>query len=113
MTLGQHQEAFSRHMTAFLRYVFEAGYEVRLGEFQRTIEQERLYVQRGLSHTMRSNHLLKCAADLYIFTKDGKLLGHDELKPLGDFWESLQPGLNRWGGNWTFKDLAHFERNVA
>lgn len=113
MSLGHEQETFSRHLTALLRYIFTAGCEVRIGEVQRPLEMQQLYVKQGRSKTMKSNHILKCAADLFIF-KDGKWLTGRELQPFGDFWESLDPGKNRWGGNWkSFKDEPHFERNLG
>ena len=108
MTLGQHQEQFSRHLAQLLAKAFELGYEARIGEVQRTIEQQKIYINAGRSKTMNSMHLKKCAADIH-FTKDGELCYPQEL---GDFWESLDT-LNRWGGNWkTFKDLPHYQRTV-
>jgi peptidoglycan L-alanyl-D-glutamate endopeptidase CwlK len=108
MTLGEHQQAFSRDLVTLLIEAFERGYEVRIGEVERTVDQQKLYVQTGRSKTMNSIHLKKCAADLH-FTKDGVLCYPKEL---GDFWEKLNP-LNQWGGNWkSFKDAPHFQRTV-
>ena len=91
-----------------LMHAFEQGYEVRIGEVERTLEQQTVYFKSGRSKTMDSLHLKKCAADLHFF-KDGVLSYPAEL---GAFWEALNP-LNRWGGNFsTFKDGPHFERNV-
>ena len=106
MTLGQHQEAFAADIVRLLNKALELGYGVRLGEFQRMIEQQRYYMQVGRSTTMNSMHLKKCAADIH-FTKDGKLVYPEEL---GVFWESLDH-LNSWGGHWkSFKDKPHFQR---
>ena len=106
MSLGNEQEKFSRDINKLLQKAFELGYEVRMGEFERTVEQQKIYVTAGRSKTMASNHLRKCAGDLH-FTKNGVLCYPQEL---GDFWESLDPK-NSWGGNWkTFKDKPHFER---
>ena len=108
MTLGQNQEKFTRDLTKLLQHAFALGYEVRMGEVERTVEQQTIYVKTGRSKTMNSRHLKKCAADLH-FTKGGVLCYPKEL---GDFWESLDP-LNSWGGNWnSFKDKPHFERKV-
>lgn len=108
MTLGQHQQLFARDLVKLLTKAFELGYEVRMGEVQRTPEQQELYVKTGRSKTMKSQHLNKTAADLHFF-KDGKLCYPKEL---GDYWESLNP-LNQWGGNWKkFKDAPHFQRTV-
>lgn len=108
MTLGQHQEIFTRQLVKLLAHAVEIGYEVRIGEVLRTPEQQKLYVEAGRSKTMNSRHLKKCAADLHFF-KDGKLCYPVEL---GDYWEALDP-LNAWGGHWkNFRDDPHFERSV-
>jgi peptidoglycan L-alanyl-D-glutamate endopeptidase CwlK len=108
LTLGQHQEAFSRDLCKLLSKCFELGYEVRMGECLRTDEQQAIYVKTGRSTTMNSMHLKKCAADLNI-TKDGVLVYPEEV---GTYWESLNL-LNQWGGHWkTFKDKPHFQRTV-
>ena len=106
MTLGKHQEAFSRDIVKLLQYAFQKGYEARLGEFQRTEEQQKIYIKLGRSQTKNSMHLKKCAADIY-FTKDGKLVYPEEL---GRYWESLSLA-NRAGMFWkSFKDGPHYER---
>jgi peptidoglycan L-alanyl-D-glutamate endopeptidase CwlK len=85
------------------------GYGIRMGEVQRFEEQQRLHIKNGVSWTMDSMHLKKCASDLY-FTKDGRLVPTPQL--IGDYWESLDP-LNEWGGNWVKrKDKPHFQRTV-
>jgi len=108
MTLGQHQEAFTRDLVKLLSRAFELGYEARLGEVERTVSQQEIYMRTGRSTTMNSMHLKKCAADIH-FMKDG-ILCYPEV--LGNYWQELSP-LNSWGGNWkTFKDKPHFERRV-
>jgi peptidoglycan L-alanyl-D-glutamate endopeptidase CwlK len=108
MSLGAEQESFTRDLVKLLTKAFELGYEVRMGEVQRPVEMQELYVRTGRSKTMNSQHLKKLAADLH-FTKDGTLCYPQEL---GDYWESLSK-VNRWGGNWkSFKDAPHFERFV-
>lgn len=106
MSLGEEQEAFSADVARLLNKAIALGYGVRMGEAERTVEQQKIYVQTGRSKTMNSNHLRKCAIDLH-FTKAGVLCYPQEL---GDFWETLNPK-NSWGGNWnSFKDKPHFER---
>lgn len=108
MTLGQNQEAFSRDLVNLLQYVLKLGYQVRIGEAQRPVEMQEMYIRTGRSKTMNSMHLKRCAADLH-FTLNGVLCYPKEL---GDYWESLSPE-NQWGGNWkSFKDAPHFERRV-
>lgn len=108
MKLGEHQQAFSRDFCQLLAFAFQRGYEARIGEVQRPVEMQKLYVDTGRSQTMKSNHIVKCSADVHWF-KDGVLCYPQEI---GDFWEGLDP-LNRWGGRWKFKDEPHYERNVA
>ena len=106
MTLGQNQELFSHHLVMLLLEAFRQGYEVRIGEVERPVEMQQLYIKTGRSTTMNSMHLKKCAADLH-FTKNGVLCYPDSL---GAFWESLDSA-NQWGGNWkSLKDKPHFQR---
>lgn len=108
MTLGEHQQHFARDLVSLISHAHSLGYEVRIGEVERPIEMQQIYVRTGRSKTMNSIHIKKCAADLHFF-KDGKLVYPDEL---GEYWESLSP-LNSWGGNWnSFKDKPHFQRTV-
>jgi len=108
MTLGEHQEAFAHDLVALLLKAWELGYAVRIGEVERPIEMQKIYVQTGRSKTMNSIHIKKCAADLHFF-KDKVLQYPDEL---GEYWEDLN-ALNEWGGNWrSFKDKPHFQRTV-
>ena len=108
MTLGEHQEKFSEDLVKLLLKAFELGYKVRMGEVQRPVEMQELYIKTGRSKTMNSMHIKKCAADIH-FLKDGQLCYP---QVLGDFWQSLDP-INQWGGNWkSFKDQPHFERHI-
>lgn len=119
MTLGQEQEAFTANVISLLIKAREFGFGVRIGEVERTVEQQKLYVQTGRSKTMNSMHLKRCAIDL-VLIKDGKVATREQIKPLGDFWESLDDK-NRWGGSWrglveakksNFVDAPHFERQA-
>ena len=108
MTLGEHQEHFSRDVVKLMTKALELGYEIRMGECQRSEEQQRLYIKQGKSTTMNSMHIKKCAIGLH-FTKNGELMYPSEL---GDYWESLDP-INKWGGHWkSFVDKPHFQRTV-
>jgi peptidoglycan L-alanyl-D-glutamate endopeptidase CwlK len=108
MTLGRHQEAFGRDLVALLNYALSKGYQFRIAEVQRTLEQQQLYVKTGKSKTLDSMHIKKCAADIY-FTKDGQLVYPEEL---GRYWESLSRE-NQAGMFWkTFKDQPHYQRTV-
>jgi hypothetical protein len=90
-----------------LTYASALGYEYTFGEAERTKEMQEIYIKTGKSHTYNSNHLRRCAVDLFFF-KDGELTYN--VPELGKFWEEIDPK-NSWGGNWkSFKDAPHFER---
>ena len=110
MSLVAEQAAFLLDVCKLIDFATEAGFVVTGGELFRTTEQQEIYVKSGRSQTMLSNHLRRCAIDLNFF-KDGKLV-YDvtTLRPVGDYWQSLNPK-NSWGGFWkSFKDVPHFER---
>jgi predicted chitinase len=115
MSLVRKQAAFLTHVGELLRRAGELGFVVTGGELYRTPEQQAIHVRNGRSKTMNSQHLKRLAIDLNFFREgqDGSfqlVYDADVLRPLGEFWESLDAA-NRWGGNWTsFKDTPHFER---
>jgi predicted chitinase/peptidoglycan hydrolase-like protein with peptidoglycan-binding domain len=115
MSLVHEQSRFLLHLAELIRKASELGFLASGGELFRTPEQQALHVKNGRSKTMKSLHLKRLAIDLNFFREapDGtpKLTYEiEELRPLGAFWESLDPA-NRWGGNWTsLKDVPHFER---
>ena len=112
MTLGQHQEAFMRDFSKLLIFIHENGYEVRGGELLRTPEMQEIYLKTGKSKTSKSNHLVKCAVDLFIFKDGNWLQSVDDLRMFGDYWCNLNE-INQWGGFYqSFKDTPHFERRV-
>ena len=112
MSLSQEQAAFLLDVCKLIQYATEQGWVVTGGELYRTPEQQEIYLKTGRSKTMASNHLKRCAIDLNFF-KDGQLVwDKQQLAPLGQYWESLNPK-NRWGGNFkSLIDVPHFERNV-
>jgi predicted chitinase len=115
MSLEHEQAKFLVHVGELLKKAGELGFLVTGGELYRTPEQQALYVQSGRSKTMKSQHTRRLAVDLNFYREqpDGALdlvYDEDDLRPLGEFWSSLDSA-NRWGGDWgSFKDLPHFER---
>ena len=109
-TLVDAQAKFLLDACRLITKATEVGFTVTGGELYRTTEQQQIYVKTGRSQTMNSNHLRRCAIDLNFF-RDGKLVYEvDVLRPLGEYWRSLDPK-NDWGGFWkSFKDVPHFER---
>ena len=117
MSTVAEQAAFLKDVRRLLEKAEALGFVVTGGELQRPIEMQQLYVKTGRSKTMNSMHGKRCAIDLNLF-KEGKLCGREELKGLGEYWESLS-SKNRWGGSWrglidagksSFVDAPHFER---
>jgi predicted chitinase len=113
--LVREQSVFLLHLCELIRKAGELGFSASGGELYRTPEQQALHVRNGRSTTMASQHLKRLAIDLNFFRDgvDGRpmlVYDVDALRPLGQYWESLDSA-NRWGGNWTnFKDTPHFER---
>jgi len=106
MTLGKKQEIFSRAIALLIQYAVFKGYEIRIGEVERSKQEA---TRKGFPN---SNHTRKLAADLNLF-RDGKYLSKtsDHLE-LGEFWESLTGEYNgteltfAWGGR--FRDGNHY-----
>jgi D-alanyl-D-alanine carboxypeptidase len=115
MSLGTNQIAFQRDFRRLMDFIESRGFTFTIGEVMRPKAMQKLYVEQGLSSTMKSQHLKKLAVDLMIGkeTKGGFFPTWDKevLQEFGDYWESLSPE-NEWGGNWkSFKDTPHFQRN--
>jgi hypothetical protein len=116
MSLVLEQSRFLQDVCKLIAHATEKGFVVTGGELERRPEMQEIYVKTGRSKTLNSRHLKKCAIDLNFFRPDNGALkltyDIDALRPLGAYWESLNP-LNSWGGNWSsFKDVPHFERRV-
>lgn len=117
MSLVSEQSSFLLDMSKLIQFADKQGFVVTGGELERRPEMQEIYFKTGRSKTMNSRHLKRCAVDLFFFKKNGDgshslTYDIDALKPIGQYWESLNP-LNSWGGNWsTFKDVPHFERKV-
>lgn len=127
MTLREKQSIFALNVSKLISYAYENGFEITLGEAQRTLDQQRLYfegytllkVESKLklaktshkSKTLHSKHLKKLAIDLNVFKDGVYLLNKKDIQKLGDYWESLD-SRNAWGGNFkTFLDVPHFQMN--
>jgi hypothetical protein len=92
-------------LSRLIDWAYEHGYELTIGEAERTPEMVRLYAERGTG-SEQSVHLLRLAIDLNLF-KDGKYLADTEAhRPLGEFWESIG---GSWGGQFQPKpDGNHY-----
>jgi predicted chitinase/peptidoglycan hydrolase-like protein with peptidoglycan-binding domain len=116
MNLTQEQAVFMQHVAELIKKAPDYGLVLTGGELYRTPEQQQIYLKTGRSKTLNSQHLKRLAIDLNFFRRNPDhsltlVADGPEVRQLGAFWESLAPGLNRWGGNWNnFKDAPHFER---
>ena len=106
MRLGKKQEVFSKAIALLMQYAFFKGYEVRIGEIERSKEEA---TRKGFPN---SNHTRRIAGDIHLF-KDGKYLSKtSDHRELGEFWESLTGEYYgtkltfAWGGR--FKDGNHY-----
>ena len=118
MKLSEQQRLFTLNISKLIEYAYENCYELTFGEAFRTNEQQLLYVQTGKSQTMNSNHLKRLAVDFNVFKEGHLTYKWEDIKPLGDFWETLHER-NRWGGDWDkndkrdgFIDTPHFEMTL-
>jgi D-alanyl-D-alanine carboxypeptidase len=103
------QAKFVVHVAYLIIWAFQNGYVITFGEAARTVEQQRLHFNAGRSLTMNSKHIDRLAIDFNVF-KNGKQCTAEEIKPMGDYWKSLDPE-NVWGGDWKrLVDGPHFQR---
>ena len=118
MSLSKQQRIFTKNVAELINYAYCNGIELTFGEAYRTREQQLIYVQSGKSKTMNSNHLIRLAVDFNFFKNGNLTYDWNDIKFIGDYWESLHPS-NRWGGDWNknnkkdgFIDTPHFEMNI-
>lgn len=107
LTLGQKQRLFAKYFGMLLTWLYANGYECSIDEVLRTQAQANANAASGAG-IVHSLHLIHLAADLNIF-KDGKFLQTvEEIKPVGDYWKSLDSNCC-WGGDFhTRPDADHF-----
>jgi hypothetical protein len=104
------QAKFTTDVAKLIEYADELGYQLTFGEAWRHAYMQKYYVAHGLSWTMNSYHRKRLAVDLNLFI-DGKYITTcEEYKILGEYWKSLDPDRNVWGGSWKQKDCPHFEK---
>jgi len=107
MTLGQKQRLFTSLIAKLIAHAYAQGYELTFGDAYRDPRTNgAMGVKLGYSHSS-SNHKQRLAVDFNLF-KDGQFLtGTEDHKPLGEYWESLDP-LCKWGGRFSSPDGNHY-----
>lgn len=105
-TLRQKQTRFALAVALLIRRADEIGYEMTIGEVERTAAQANANAKSGAGIS-NSLHCQRLAIDLHLF-KDGRYItdseGHAEL---GRWWKSLHPD-HRWGGDFVKRDFNHY-----
>lgn len=96
MTLREKQSRFAILFANLIRYAYEQGYEITIGD---------VFAHDG--HKENSFHYDKLAGDLNLF-KDGKYLTEtNDHRFLGEYWKTLDPECT-WGGDFSRKDGNHY-----
>ena len=65
MNLGKEQEAFSKDFEKLLNFIHSNGYSVRIGEVERSRDQQEIYIRTGKPKTYNLVHLKRLAAHIY------------------------------------------------
>ena len=109
MTLGQKQELFAFLLPRLLDFIYERGYQARLGDLFR---DPRVHGYFGHSSRIsysgpRSVHKLKIAVDINLFKNGEFLRNTEDHREIGEYWKTLHP-LCRWGGDFQRPDGNHY-----
>jgi hypothetical protein len=104
------QWKFTKDVASLIQYADDLGYKLTFGEAWRHVHMQKYYVAHGLSLTMNSFHRKRLAVDLNLFINDKYITTCEGYEPLGEYWKSLDPQRNVWGGSWKFSDCPHFEK---
>ncbi len=82
----------------------------------RTVEEQRVFVQKGSSRTMNSYHLTGCAVDLYVNYPGGGVNMQAPIEAYAEIARAMKEagaemGIEViWGGDWhNFKDFVHYQ----
>ena len=103
MKLGDKQRKFTYMVGLLIKWAYENGYELTLGDAYR---DPRVFGQVGEKEgygRSKSNHKIRLAIDLNLFKDDIYMTSTEAHRPLGEYWESLG---GSWGGR--FNDGNHY-----
>lgn len=108
-----HQWEFLKDVALLIQKAETLGIVLTGGELYRTPEQQAIYLKEKKTRTSNSQHMERLAIDFNFFVRGKLTYDKAAIQPLGDYWESLNPGQNRWGGNFkSILDVPHFERFI-
>lgn len=101
--LSAKQRRFTRMIADLIIFAYDNGYELTFGDAYRDPRLHGMPGVKGGYGAAASNHKIRLAVDFNLF-KDGKyLMGTEDHKVLGLYWESLG---GCWGGR--FNDGNHY-----
>ena len=98
----------------FEEAITESPFDFVITDGLRTIEEQKILVQKGKSKTMKSRHLTGDAVDIACFDENGKITwdGKYYKKVASHILKIAQKqGIKvTWGGSWaSFMDMPHFQ----
>mgnify|MGYP001618696930 FL=1 len=115
LSLGEKQCDFTFMVARLIMQACALGYEIKVQEWNRLLETQKEYVAKGVSKTLNSKHLDNLAVDIYLYKAGKVIMGGEDYRALGEYWEGLRPGVSIWGGRWGAKegqigfDPVHFQ----
>jgi len=95
LSLGEKQCDFTFMVARLIMQANALGYEIKVQEWNRLLETQKEYVAKGVSKTLNSKHLDNLAVDVYLYKNGKVIMGGEDYRALGVYWESLG---GRWGG---------------
>ena len=106
-SLSKKQREFTLMVGRLIDFIYSHNMEATLGEVWRTPYQQAKYFLDGKSKTLHSKHLQRLAIDLNLFINNRYITDPEKYRPLGEYWESINPE-NVWGGRFGIakKDYA-------
>ena len=112
MDLGHKQRIFAPLAAKLILYAYQMGYQIAIGDCQRSIEEQKRLVVEGKG-AWPSAHCNRLAIDLMLFQQDHYFQDTPSYNFLGEFWESLSEPeediLCCWGGRFQNRpDGNHF-----
>jgi hypothetical protein len=106
LNLGAKQRLFTRYVGMLIAWAYKQGLELTFGDAYRSPEQAAANFEAGKG-IANSLHCQRLAVDFNLFINGQYITNSDAYKPLGEYWESLDP-LCRWGGRFKKPDGNHF-----
>lgn len=104
MTLTDRQVLHTSRMGKLICFAGAKGISIKVQEWNRDLETQKAYVAKGVSKTLKSDHLDKCATDIYVIVNGAPTENLEDYRVLGEYWEANG---GQWGGR--FVDRAAFK----